>query len=243
VPGRADLCHKVPTMKPIDQLVTKIDPLFKAPAFDASAIPAGLALHPEHRQLLEKRNGGYFYGGALHVFGACTEPAFHSLTGWNAADGWRTDFGQAAEGLFFFAETAFGDQFALDAAGKVFALRSEEGVVEAVADDFEHWLLKVVADPDGELARDYFVGWVQSHGHLPYGSQLQAFPPFVLLGDEEEPDIQAVDSFDNMAFHGAFALQFAEALANVPDGHRLKVDVTEDGIAFSTVEGEGEPAA
>lgn len=236
MPAHADLCHKTILMKPIDQLVTKIDPLFKSPAFDAAALPAGMTLHPAHRELLEKRNGGYFHGGALHVFGACAEPAFHSLPAWNAADGWRTAFGEATEGLFFFAETAFGDQFAHDDSGKVFALRSEEGVVEQVADDFEHWLLKVIADPDGELARDYFVGWVQAHGHLPHGSQLQAFPPFVLLGDEEEPDIEAVDAFDNMAFHGAFASQFAEALASVPEGHRLKVDVTEEGIEFSTVE-------
>jgi formate hydrogenlyase subunit 6/NADH:ubiquinone oxidoreductase subunit I len=66
-------------------------------------------------------------------------------------------------------------------------------------------------------------------------------PTFVLLGDEEEPDIEAVDAFDNMAFHGAFASQFAEALASVPEGHRLTVDITEEGIAFSTV-AEDEPA-
>lgn len=221
-------------MQPIDKLVTKIDPLFKAPAFDAARVPAEFKLHKTHRQLLEKRNGGYFYGGALHIFGACAEPAFHSLAAWNAADGWRAAYGEAVEGLTFFAEDAFGDQFALDAAGKVFVLKAEYGVVEELADDFEQWLLIAVEAPDELLGRGTFVKWVQAHGHLTHGSQLQAYPPFMFAEDADDVQLEMVDAFDNMAFHAELANTIARAEADLPPGERLKIEFTEEGIQLST---------
>jgi hypothetical protein len=215
-------------MKPLDKLITKIDPLFKSPAFDAAKLPAGLKLAPAHRQLLEKRNGGYYFGGALHLFGACSEPAFHSLIGWNAAEGWRAAYGEAVAGLTFFAEDAFGDQFGLDSAGKVFVLRSEQGVVEEIADDFDQWLLMAVEAPDELLSREMFVDWVKVHGHLPHGSHLQAFPPFVF--ETEQVEIDVVDAFENMAFHASLA----QTLQTLPEG--MQIEITDEGIQIVPAE-------
>lgn len=221
-------------MQPLDKLVTKIDPLFKPPAFDAARLPTGFKLHALHRQLLEKRNGGFFYGGALHILGACAQPAHHSLDAWNAADGWRSNYGAACEGLLFFAMDAFGDQFALDEEGRVFVLRAEEGIVEELADDFEQWLMMAVEAPDELLGRGTFVKWVQANGHLPHGEHLQAYPPFMFVEDAAEAHLEAVDAFDNMMFHGELARTIAQAHEGLPAGERLKVEFTAEGIQLST---------
>jgi hypothetical protein len=219
-------------MTPLDKLLTKIDPLFKPPAFEEAALPAGMKLHKTHRQLLQKRNGGYFYGSALHLFGACREPAFHSLLAWNAADSWRKAYGPVAEGLVFFAEDAFGDQFALDEAGKIFLLRAEQGIAEELADDFDQWLMMAVEAPDELLARETFTHWVSKHGHLPNGSQLQAYPPFIFAESTEDVVLQAVDAVENMEFHAALA----QTIASLPEGSRVKVEFTEEGIQITTEE-------
>jgi hypothetical protein len=220
-------------MKPLDRLFTKLDTLFKAPAFDEAALPPGFKLGKTHRELLQRRNGGYFYGGALHVFGACREPVFHSLVQWNEPGLWREPYGDACEGLVFFAEDAFGDQFALDAAGKVYEFRAEQGAAEEIADDFDTWLLIAVEAPDELLGRGTFVRWVTQHGHLPHGSQLQAYPPFIFADDPEQVQLDAVEAVENMQFHAALAVQIAE----IPAGARMKVEFTEEGINIIPEEG------
>lgn len=220
-------------MNTLDRLFTKIDPLFKPGPFDETALPAGFKLHKTHRQLLQKRNGGYFYGSALHIFGACQEPSFHGLTPWNAPDAWRGPYGVAVEGLVFFAEDAFGDQFGLDDTGKVFVLRAEQGIVEELADDFDQWLLMAVEAPDELLARATFTAWVKTHGHLPHGSQLQAYPPYIFAEDPDAVALEAVDALDNMVFHAALA----QTIANLAPGARVKLDFTDEGIQITTEEG------
>jgi hypothetical protein len=220
-------------MTPLDRLLAKVDPLFKSAAFDEKALPAGLKLHKLHRELLKRRNGGYFWGGALHIFGACAEPTTHSLAAWNEPELWRTAYGTGAfEGFTFFAEDAFGDQFALDAAGKVFQLKAERGAMDELADDFEQWLLVAVEAPDELLGRGTFTRWVSKNGHLPYGSQLQAFPPFLFAEDAEQLQLSAVDAIENMIFHADLAQQ----LASIPEGVRVKVEFTEEGMQITTEE-------
>lgn len=224
-------------MDPIDRLLAKIDPMFKPPAFDQAALPEGLKLSRAHRKLLEKRNGGYFYGGALHVFGACREPAFHGLVPWNDPGLWRAPYGDDLAGLVFFAEDAFGDQFALDEKGHVLRLRAEQGVVEELADDFDQWVLMAVGAPDELLSREIFTQWVRTNGRLPYGSQLQAYPPFMFVEDPADASLEAVDAVENMEFHSAIS----QAIASIPPGARMKVEFTEDGLQILPAEDGPEP--
>ena len=216
-------------MTPLDRLLAKVDPLFKAPPFDQAALPPGFALGKTHRQFLQRRNGGYFLGSALHVFGACAEPQSHSIAAWNAPELWRSAFGDATGNLVYFAEDAFGDQFGLSPDGKVGVFRAETSVIEEIADDFDQWLLIVVEAPDELLSRGVVASWIASHGHLPYGSQLQAYPPFVFAESPEAVDLAAVDAVENMRFHGAIS----EEIANIPDGARVKIEFTEDGLQIS----------
>ena len=221
-------------MTPLDKLLTKVDALFQAPPFDESALPPGYLAPASHLTLLRRRNGGYFFGGALHIFGACHEPAFHGLAPWNAPETWRGPYGGAVEGLTFFAEDAFGDQFAMAETGKVWVLRAERGSVEELADDFDQWLLMAVEAPNELLRRGHLVSWLQTHGHLPHGEQLQAFPPFAFAEDPDAVQLEAVDALDNMQFHASMAAAVAEKIANLPEGQRLKVEFTEEGLELNT---------
>lgn len=228
-------------MTPLDRLLAKIDPLFRAPQFDEKALPEGFKLSKTHRQMLSKRNGGYFYGGALHVFGACAEPEFHSLATWNHEDTWRTLYGDTLNGFTIFAEDAFGDQFMLDAAGKVFQLRAEQGIVDEIADDLDQWVLMAVEAPDELLGRPILARWASQNGRLPPGSQLQAYPPFFLADDPDAVELSAVEALENIEFHATIASQ----LASIPDNVRVRIDFTEEGMQIVTEplepapEGEG----
>src|SRR5262245_2398832 len=83
------------------------------------AIPEFLgnyALGPELFQLLAARNGFYAFEHSLHVV-----PLRSDITGtmtledWNSDTLWRNAYGGLADGLLFFAEDIFGDQFCLSA--------------------------------------------------------------------------------------------------------------------------------
>ena len=219
-------------MTPLDRLMAKADPLFKSPAFDEKHLPAGFKLGKTHRQLLQRRNGGYFFGSALHIFGACTEPTFHSLSQWNDVDYWKGGFDPEVHAFTFFAEDAFGDEFGLDASGKVYKLRAEQGLMEELADDFDQWLLMAVEAPDELLGRATLARWSSQHGHLPYGSQLQAYPPFLFADDPDTVMIEAVDALENMEFHAAIVQQ----IAAIPDGVSVKVEFTSEGMQITPTE-------
>lgn len=225
-------------MTPLDKLLARIDPLFKAADFDASKLPAGMPLHPTHKALLQRRNGGYFWGGALHIFGACDAPEFHSIANWNAPETWREPYGPDLDGVFFFAEDAFGDQFALDAKGHVLRLKAETGQLEELADDFDMWVLIVVEATDELLGRGTFAAWASENGRLPPGSQLQAFPPYVFADDPDVVQLEAVEALENMHFHGAIAAQ----IAALPEGAAARIEITEDGIQIVIADPSEVPA-
>lgn len=224
-------------MTPLDRLLAKYDPLFKPAAFDEKALPEGMALHKTHKQLLQKRNGGYFYGGALHIFGACAEPEFHSLKAWNFEDTWRAPYADAAKGLFFFAEDAFGNQFAYDGT-KVVRFDVEEGAVDELADDFDQWLLIAVEAPDELLHRPRVAAWAKAHGHLPHGKQLQAYPPFFLSDDADSVQLDDVDAIENMLFHASIVERIADQMAQLPEGHRMQISCDDEGLQITSVPAE-----
>src|SRR4051812_19529700 len=68
-------------------------------------------------EFLQASNGLYAFESALHLFPAGSGGEELSLTQWNASDLWRQEYGEFAEGLMFFAEDAFGNQFCINRAG------------------------------------------------------------------------------------------------------------------------------
>jgi hypothetical protein len=188
-----------------DRLLLWMEPFvdrdFIPPPFDAAVAAEVLAAagrsETVHTRLLQRWNGFYALGHLLHVFSACASPPNQSLLGWNADNGWRGSWGLSTEGLTFFAEDAFGDQFAYRA-GKVVRLRTIIGGIEAMQTTLEEWIEAVLLEPEYILNRRLFDACVTRHGPLPAGGHFVPTVPLA-VGDSIDPDrVQIVPARDSM---------------------------------------------
>ena len=210
----------------IAQLLPLADRHFVPPLLDAEIAervlgPSGAPRTP-HRRLLDAMNGGYFFGRALHLFGACDEPAWHSLARWNSASLWRDAYGDVARDLVVFAEDAFGDQFAYSGfGGEVVCLEGELGRVSSIAPHFVAWLEAVLAAPTEVLPIDVLAREADAGRPLADGQQLYAYPPLCTIESKSDVTIGHVDAVEAMRFRGDLARQ----LRDLPPGTRVRIDV------------------
>ncbi|MBL8679683.1 MAG: SMI1/KNR4 family protein [Myxococcales bacterium] len=158
-----------------------LDKDFRPPLFDptiaATVLPSAGRSQMLHDRVLRWHNGFYVFGGLLHVLGSCGTPPNHSILAWNDAGGWRRSFGPLTEGCVFFAQTAFGDQFAYRG-GKIVRLRALEGRTDAMAASLDEWLQTVILDPDFALDKRLFDACVKVHGPLPHGGHFAPTMPY-----------------------------------------------------------------
>src|SRR4051812_25431454 len=103
-----------------------------------SELPVGRVLD-ELADLLAERNGFYAFESALHVFGSGPCAVADSLEGWNSAAGWIASYEGLADGLFFFfAEDAFGAQFAVRGE-EILTFDPETAEAKVMASSIEDW--------------------------------------------------------------------------------------------------------
>lgn len=211
----------------ITRLLEHRDPSFDPPPFSASLAeevlgPSGRPLTP-HRRLLELCNGAYLFDHALHLFGACENPAWHSLRAWNATTTWRDAYGAATDGLCFFAEDAFGDQFAYnDHGGAVVIFGAELGRVEPCAPSFLDWLETMLEHGPALLPIEYLDAERRQGKRLQPSTQLVAFPPlFSVEARAGEVEVGHVDAAEAMRYRG----QLASKLRDLPEGTRIELQI------------------
>jgi hypothetical protein len=185
-----------------------IDASFHAPAFDpsiaAEILPAAGRNEPAHAALLRRYNGFFALEGLLHVFGACAAPPNHSLRAWNAPDGWRAAWGLSTEGLTFFAEDAFGDQFGYRG-GKIVRFRASIGRIEAMQATLEEWIEAVTLEPDYTLNQRVFRECVRAHGPLARGGHFVSNAPRVEGQPLDPATVTVVPSRDSLEMMAASA--------------------------------------
>ena len=215
---------------PAGRLITRLlelrDPAFAPPPFDAAVAeavlgPSGAMLTP-HRRLLELVNGAYLHDHSLHLLGACEGPRWHSLRVWNARETWREVFGTVDEALVFFAEDAFGDQFAYNGVGgEVVVFEAEIGRVVPFAPSFTAWMEEMLERPTAILPIDVMAHQrAGGHLHTP-GTQLLAWPPLATVESRDGVEIGHVDAVEAMRFRGQLASQVARA----PRGTPVRIDL------------------
>jgi hypothetical protein len=205
----------------LDRLVSAAGPALSARTTSNTDIPRTLA--DDLSTLLKRRNGFYAFESALHVFPAGPAPADTvSVQQWNSHDLWRYSYGDLAKELFFFAEDAFGVQFALRA-GSVVIFEPETGKFEELAEGIEGWADKILTDyaclTGYPLAHD----WQVQHGRLLPGKRLLPKRPFVLGGGYSVGNLYALDAADGMRLRGDLAVQ----LKDLPDGATIRFTVLE----------------
>ncbi len=172
---------------------------------------------------LRDRNGCLAYLGALHIRGACAEPAWHSLA--NALMGemaFHNLYPAVHPDDLPFGEDLFGDQFILreDA---VLRLEAETGLLTPLAPSLETFLDRVLASLPDLLGYDPLQALAHTGGQLQPGQLLQAYPPFVIDVDPAERSIRPVDAMEVRAYLANFAGQ----LRDIPDGGSIDIRVME----------------
>ncbi len=197
----------------LDRLLAWVEPsivaAFQPPPFDPACAQATLEAAgrsaDDHARFLQRWNGCYALNGALHVFGARPEPPNQSLDAWNRNDGWREGFGMLVEGCWFFAESAFGDQFGYRD-GKVVRLRMLDARIEPVAPNFAAWLEAAFLDPPRWLSLDLFDAAVRRLGALPFGGHFGP-PPTWPLGTPLRADaLDVLPARDNLELRAASSI-------------------------------------
>jgi hypothetical protein len=182
-------------------------------------IIADFSLGPGLFDMLGCKNGFYALESALHVF-PLTSTIGMSLEEWNADTLWRNGYQDLAEGLLFFAEDVFQNQFCLAAAG-VLRFDAETGTTSLMADSIEDWAKKILGDHRREVAWPLASKWQAANGPLPTGKRLMPKIPFFLGGEYSVENLWAGDSVEGMRFKADLALQTRK----LPDGSTIKLVV------------------
>jgi hypothetical protein len=166
-------------------------------------------------ELLAARNGFFAFTSALYVRPSGDVPG--DVVEWNRADGWRKWYGELADGLFFFAEDVFGNQFASDRDGRIVAFDAETADLEPLASSVRDWV-KVLLDDwrywtGYPLAHD----WQDANRPLKRGERLVPRTPFVIGGEYSVENLAAVVDHQAMELRGVIAAQ----IAHLPEGTEI----------------------
>lgn len=179
-------------------------------------------LPPALTTLLRERDGFVAYGGGLHIRGACSEPAWHSLRqAWHGSDGLHARFSSVEPSDIPFGEDALGDQFLLRGT-EVWQLHAETDDVELIAPSLEGFLEAVATDPAEVLGLHPLMQFRSEGGQLEPGQLLSAYPPFCTAEADDGVDLRAIPAGERLAFLADFARQ----VRGMPEGGQIKVQPT-----------------
>lgn len=172
--------------------------------------------------LLLRRNGFYAFEAALHVFPSGQSSEVMTAETWNDRQTWRYAYQGLADGLWFFAEDAFGYQFGLDQE-EIVLFDPETGSREHIAQTIGEWADLIVRDYSRMTGHAVARPWQVEHGALMPSTRLQPKMPFVLQGTYELSNLFAGDSVEGMRARGNLAVQ----IRDLPDGAQVEYIVTE----------------
>ncbi|MBZ6195442.1 hypothetical protein KVH07_21305 [Streptomyces olivaceus] len=166
--------------------------------------------------LISERNGFHAFESALHVFR--WGGGDMSAEWWNSPSLWRGSYGDSFDELTFFAEDAFGFQFAVSDVG-FHSFNPETGEVESMGRTSEEWARQIIDDFEVLTGHPVIREWQQSNGALRPGFRLSPRTPFVLGGQFSVKTMRSVDSVDLMRFRADLYRQ----LVSIPDGSQVAI--------------------
>jgi hypothetical protein len=188
-------------------------------SFAESSLP-DTRLGREVREFLTRFNGLLAYESALWVRSSTDRP--RGLDDWNDPTGWRSEYGDMATDLWFFAEDAFGTQFAL-LEDSIVSFDPETGQQHSVASSLEDWADQILSDPDVVTGYPLAHEWQVRHRPLGLGERLIPRVPFVLGGDFSVDNLFAMRAERGMSLRGNLATQ----IRDLPDGTAVRYSFDE----------------
>lgn len=169
-------------------------------------------------------NGGYYWGGALLIRPVVTtHPAISSVSDWNLEGLWRCEYDSACSGLVFFAEDAFGTQFAVDSKGAVFQFDPETASRTEVAPSIDRWAEVILGDWEIMTGYPVLEAWQREHGPLAPGHRLIPRTPFMLGGDFHSTNMIAKPDAVGMRIRA----ELWRLTKDIPDGQSIVFRVEE----------------
>ncbi len=208
-------------MTRIDKLLSISSASIAPPPSERPELLLAYPLCAELFSLLKKKNGFYAFESALHVFPcspAC-EPTV-TLEDWNSDSLWRKDYADLADGLLFFAEDVFQDQFSLSQNG-ILRFKSETGEREFIADSLEEWAGMMLLDYEFQTGWTLATKWQAENGSLTNGHRLMSKIPSFSGGEYSVANLWAGDVVEGMRFKADLATQ----TRHLPDGSTVKLTI------------------
>lgn len=177
-------------------------------------------LGTELQDLLARRNGFFAFESALHLFPSGKGSGAIDLEQWNSPDLWRNEYGDLANGLFFFAEDIFGGQFCISG-NAIGYFDPETAEVEKIAESLEEWGEKILAEYEVLTGWPLAHEWQLQHGPIPENHRLIPVQFFVAGGEYELSNLKLVEASRGMRIRGPFA----QYIKNLPDGAQVEVEI------------------
>jgi len=173
------------------------------------------------QQLLAQRNGFVAFRGGLHVRGACTTPAWHSLRAvMEGPESFAERYRVVKRGDVPFAQNVFGDQFILRG-NAVQRLDAYADTLAPIAADLTGFFALVQQDPIETLALGHLAQFEGSGETLRPGELLMEWPPFVVEGSEKGVTLRRIPVADRLEFLADIARQ----LRGVADGTKVEFKI------------------
>lgn len=169
----------------------------------------------ELAEFLSWRNGILSPDSALWIRGCGTSR--YGLSEWNSSKGWRAGYGSVIDGLFFFAEDAFGCQWCLGA-DSVMSFDPETAEIVEFAASLGEWAERVIGDYDSLTGAWVTRQWQAANGPLPYGTRMIPAIPFVLGGLFDLTNVRPIDCWDGAESRADIWNQ----IKDLPDGATVK---------------------
>ncbi len=218
-------------------MMTNVEKLLSVASEQLAPSPAGMpellsaySLAPEIFTMLRKKNGFYAFESALHVLPLTSDPT-SGLEAWNADSLWRSEYGDLAEGLLFFAEDIFQDQFCLSTKqNSVLRFYAETGQTSVMASSVEEWAGVILSDYREETGWPLLDQWQAKNGPLRRGKRLMPKTPFFLGGAYSPENFWPGDPLEGMRLKADLAIQ----TRNLPEGAtvKLKIGAKPEGRSF-----------
>jgi hypothetical protein len=194
---------------------------FKSPTLDLSLLSnyKQLIKDDKYVDFISECNGGFFFNGALHIYGYSNQYDFHDVNYINQI--LQEEYGAIVKGLLSFGQDIFGNQFAFDLLGKeVVFLNIETGEKEILSKEFASWLDVLLNQ------MDYFTGYKlasawHADNQLGFNQRLCPKMPFILGGNYTLGNLYAGTFPDFIKA----AANIARQVYNLPEGTNFKITI------------------
>ncbi|QEM09138.1 SMI1/KNR4 family protein [Mucilaginibacter rubeus] len=165
-------------------------------------------------------NGGYFYDRALQIYSIKTDKEYNNIFRINQVI--ADEYKEIVEGIFFFAQEIFSNQFGFSKEGIVF-FNIETGEKEVVANNFDEWVDVILDDISYYTGQNISREWKEKGGLLELNMRLCPTKPFIIGGEYE------VDNLSSQTFPGYISsnANIARQIYNLPDGTPVRLKITE----------------